>query len=265
MHLHAHVMELSYDLHGCRVVQCILEHGTDLIRTNVFNQIEPNLLAVIQHRCGNYVIQSAIRKWYSNLFANLSLNSLICLILYRVLSTTLATTFDWLRFGGHNLFVQSQVFIECGRKVHWFGDCSTKTASNGLDLFTWRTVSFVIWVKRRLMFHFILFFHCCYSQVVETILYWSVHKLRGPEIDRSRRRQTSASTLHQTRTEFQRNATSCVRTQHYQQFEGTIARSGRRGHNVLQPIGFNRITQNDNDITIEKNLLLLKLCFVFFV
>lgn len=158
MHLHAHVMELSYDVHGCRVIQCILEHGTDLIRTNVFNQIEPNLLAVIQHRCGNYVIQSAIRKWYSNLFANLSLNSLICLILYRVLSTTLATTFDWLRFGGHNLFVQSQVFIECGRKVHWFGDCSTKTASNGLDLFTWRTVSFVIWVKRRLMFHFILFF-----------------------------------------------------------------------------------------------------------
>lgn len=62
MFLHKHVTELIYNVHGCRVIQCILEHGSDQHRMMIFNEIGPQLLQMVQDRWGNYVIQTAIRK-----------------------------------------------------------------------------------------------------------------------------------------------------------------------------------------------------------
>lgn len=55
-----HVIALSYHLQGCRVIQCILTHGTVEHQMCIFNQILGDPLPMIQDRCGNYVIQSAI-------------------------------------------------------------------------------------------------------------------------------------------------------------------------------------------------------------
>lgn len=62
MLIHGHVIDLSYHLHGCRVVQSILMYGTVVAQVSVFKQIKDCLLELIQDRCGNYVIQSAISK-----------------------------------------------------------------------------------------------------------------------------------------------------------------------------------------------------------
>lgn len=62
-----HIYELCLDLYGCRVIQCILIHGSPIHRNAIFNEIYQHsdaLLRLIQDRYGNYVIQHAIRMSY---------------------------------------------------------------------------------------------------------------------------------------------------------------------------------------------------------
>lgn len=61
MEMHASVLDLSVDIHGCWVIQRLLMHGSDVIRNDIFNHIEPHLLLLIKHPHGNHVIQKAIQ------------------------------------------------------------------------------------------------------------------------------------------------------------------------------------------------------------
>lgn len=57
------IYDLCLDLYGCRVIQCILIHGTVEHRSKICMEITrpPGLMNLIQHRYGNYVIQHALR------------------------------------------------------------------------------------------------------------------------------------------------------------------------------------------------------------
>lgn len=52
-----HVMEMCVHLYGCRVIQCILQHGSVPHRNNIFEDIWRNPHSVISNRYGNYVVQ----------------------------------------------------------------------------------------------------------------------------------------------------------------------------------------------------------------
>lgn len=54
------IKELCMSLHGCRVIQRILELGTDDQKIVIFDSIQPDVTELAQHRYGNYVIQQAL-------------------------------------------------------------------------------------------------------------------------------------------------------------------------------------------------------------
>ena len=61
-----HVKEMCFHLYGCRVIQCILQHGTVLHRNHVFDEIWNDPQAVILNRYGNYVVQNLASMYHLN-------------------------------------------------------------------------------------------------------------------------------------------------------------------------------------------------------
>lgn len=52
-----HVMEMCYHLYGCRIIQCVLQHGIGTHRNHIFDVIWENPRSVMLNRYGNYVVQ----------------------------------------------------------------------------------------------------------------------------------------------------------------------------------------------------------------
>lgn len=69
-----HLRELSRDLYGCRVIQCILEHGTGEHRSAIFNELFKDRLTLIDDHYGNYVIQHALRMFIEYFHFNRIIN-----------------------------------------------------------------------------------------------------------------------------------------------------------------------------------------------
>lgn len=62
--LEPRLADLCLDLYGCRVIQCILQHGTVVHRTTIFAGLRSRAMSLIQDRYGNYVIQHALRMYF---------------------------------------------------------------------------------------------------------------------------------------------------------------------------------------------------------
>lgn len=76
-HFIGNIFDMSLDLYGCRVIQCIFERGTPNQRQQIFEEISGNPRHLIEHRYGNYVIQFALRKYNQLIHVDISVQMII--------------------------------------------------------------------------------------------------------------------------------------------------------------------------------------------